>query len=133
MKKMIDQLQSNGFCLLKNVFTKKEIAEFKTKFVKCETEVHQICNEVKPDPYDFVQLFEKENIIKMRSYLNESIIETAKGRYDVRTKMVKKEFEKLPDHPMIANLIKSCLETRYLCDIGILVTNSNSNDGPWHR
>ena len=74
---MIDQLQSNGYCLLKKIFTKDEITKFKTKFVKCETEVHQICHEVKPDPYDFVQLFDKENIIKMRSYSNESIIETA--------------------------------------------------------
>ena len=56
-----------------------------------------------------------------------------KGRYDVRTQTVKNEFETLPDHPMIAKLMKSCLETRFLCDIGILVTNSNSNDGPWHR
>ena len=44
-----------------------------------------------PDPYDFVQLYDKENIIKMQSYCKESIIETAKGRYDVRIQKVKGE------------------------------------------
>ena len=80
----------------------------------------------KADPYDFVQLFEKETIIPMRSYCNDSIIETAKGRYDVRTSMVKREFEEVPANPTIARLMKQCLKDRYLCDIGLLVTGTHA-------
>ena len=83
----------------------------------------------KADPYDFVQLFEKETIIPMRSYCNDSIIETAKGRYDVRTSMVKREFEEVPANPTIARLMKQCLKDRYLCDIGLLVTGTHAKVG----
>ena len=83
----------------------------------------------KTDPYDFVQLFEKETIIPMRSYCNDSIIETAKGRYDVRTSMVKREFEEVPANPTIARLMKQCLKDRYLCDIGLLVTGTHAKVG----
>ena len=80
----------------------------------------------KPDPYDFVQLYDKENIIKMQSYCNESIIETAKGRYDVRIEKVKQDFKTVPENPTIANLMKLCLQERFLCDIGLLVTGSHA-------
>ena len=128
-----DQLESKGFCILENVFTHNQVNEMKEKFIKCEDEVHRICKENQPDPYDFVQLHEKEIIIKMQSYCQESIIETAKGRYDVRIQMVKDEFKDVPEHPVIANLMKTCLKERYICDIGLLVTGTHANDGPWHR
>ena len=85
-----------------------------------------ISKDNKPDPYDFVQLYDKENIIKMQSYCNESIIETAKGRYDVRIEKVKQDFKAVPDNPTIANLMKLCLQERFLCDIGLLVTGSHA-------
>ena len=49
----IDELQKNGFCVLKNIFKKDDIAKLKTKFAKCEKEVHEICCDVKPDPYEY--------------------------------------------------------------------------------
>ena len=76
---MIEDLKTNGFCIIKNVFTSDEINEFKKKFSKCEANVHKICEEIPSDPYEYVQLFEKESIVEMRSYCNDSIIETAKG------------------------------------------------------
>ena len=85
-----------------------------------------ITKDNKPDPYDFVQLYDKENIIKMQSYCNESIIETAKGRYDVRIDKVKQDFKTVPENPTIANLMKLCLQERFLCDIGLLVTGSHA-------
>ena len=85
-----------------------------------------ITKDNKPDPYDFVQLYDKENIIKMQAYCNESIIETAKGRYDVRIEKVKQDFKAVPDNPTIANLMKLCLQERFLCDIGLLVTGSHA-------
>ena len=127
MTTVLSQLESKGFCILDNIFTTDELNGFKKKFTDCEKEVHQICSQNNPDPYDFVQLFEKENIIKMQSYCNDSIIETAKGRYDVRTEKVKEEFKTIPENVTIANLMKSCLQTRYLCDIGLLVTGSHAN------
>ena len=39
----------------------------------------------------------------------------------------------IPETPIISNLMKECLQSRYLCDIGIIVTNAHSTDGPWHR
>jgi len=133
MKDLLSELETKGFCLLDNIFTNDELSDFKEKFTKCEEEVHRICDENDPEPYDFVQLFEKEIIIKMQSYCNESIIETAKGRYDVRIEKVKQDFKNIPENPTIAKLMKQCLKTRYLCDIGLLVTGSHANDGPWHR
>ena len=62
----------------------------------------------------------------MRSYCNESIIETAKDRYDVRTDMVKNEFKDVPKTPVIATLMKSCLKERFVCDIGLLVTGTHA-------
>ena len=62
----------------------------------------------------------------MQSYCNESIIETAKGRYDVRIEKVKQDFKTIPENPTIANLMKSCLQERFLCDIGLLVTGSHA-------
>ena len=129
----MDELESSGFCILDNVFNPDDILELKKKFEECERDVHETCKNNPPDPYDYIQLFERETVVKMRSFCDESIIETANGRYDVRTQKVKDEFKNVPEHPMIAELIKSCLQERYLCDIGILVTNSHSNDGPWHR
>ena len=129
----MDELETKGFCILDSVFTPVEVEGFKKKFQKCEDNVHYICKTYPSDPYEYVQLCEKETIVNMRSYCKDSIIETAKGRYDVRTQMVKEEFKNIPEHSTIAQLMKSCLQTRYLCDIGILVTNSNSTDGPWHR
>ena len=85
-----------------------------------------ISKDNKPDPYDFVQLYDKENIIKMQAYCNESIIETAKGRYDVRIEKVKQDFKTVPENPTIANLMKLCLQERFLCDIGLLVTGSHA-------
>ena len=107
-----DQLESKGFCILENVFSNNQVKEMKEKFIKCEEEVHRLCQENQADPYDFVQLHEKEIIIKMQSYCQESIIETAKGRYDVRIQMAKDEFKDVPEHPVIANLMKSCLKER---------------------
>ena len=133
MGSVIQDLKIKGFHIFDNIFSQEEVQDLKIKFDKCEAEVHRICRENEPDPYDFVQLFEKETIIKMQSYCNSSIIETAKGRYDVRLQMVKDEFKDIPNNKVIADLMKSCLNRRYLCDIGILVTNSHSNDGPWHR
>lgn len=130
---MTDDLDSKGFCILTNVFTPDELIELKKKFEECEADVHQTCKNFPPDPYDYVQLFEKETIVKMRSWCDDSIIETAKGRYDVTTQKVKDEFGSVPDTPAISNLMKSRLQTRYICDIGILVTNSHGNGGPWHR
>ena len=130
---MDNELKSEGFCILRNVFSPDEVLELKKKFTKCEEHVHETCRNYPPDPYDYVQLFEKEIIVKMQSYCNESIIEVAKGRYDVRTQKVEDEFRDIPNTPTIAQLMKSCLKTRYKCDIGILLTNSHSNDGPWHR
>ena len=85
-----------------------------------------ISKDNKPHPYDFFQLYDKENIIKMQSYCNESIIETAKGRYDVRIEKVKQDFKAVPENPTIANLMKLCLQERFLCDIGLLVTGSHA-------
>ena len=85
-----------------------------------------ISKDNKPHPYDFVQLYDKENIIKMQSYCDESIIETAKGRYDVRVEKVKQEFKTVPENPTIANLMKLYLQERFLCDIGLLVTGSHA-------
>ena len=85
-----------------------------------------ISKDNKPDPYDFVQLYDKENIIKMQSYCDESIIETAKGRFDVRIEKVKQDFKTVPENPTIANLMKLCLQERFLCDIGLLVTGSHA-------
>ena len=62
----------------------------------------------------------------MQAYCNESIIETAKGRYDVRIEKVKQDFKAVPDNPTIANLMKLCLQERFLCDIGLLVTGSHA-------
>ena len=124
---LLSELESKGFCILDDIFTTDELNGFKKKFTECEREVHKICSQNNPDPYDFVQLFEKENIIKMQSYCNESIIETAKGRYDVRIEKVKEEFKMVPENATIASLMKSCLQTRYLCDIGLLVTGSHAN------
>ena len=75
----IDQLKENGFCVLKNIFKKDDIAELKKKFAKCEKEVHEICRDVKPDPYEYVQQFEKESRVQIRSYLDATVLETAKG------------------------------------------------------
>ena len=132
-EEMLNELPEKGFCIIENVFASTEIKNLKKKFKLCETEVHHICRKYKPDPYDFVQLFKKETIIKMKSYCDSSVIETAKGRYDVRTQKVKDEFKDIPENPTIAKLMEACLKTRYVCDIGILVTNSNSTDGLWHR
>ena len=118
----MDELETKGFHIIENIFTSDQISDFKKKFSICEAEVHRICKAYPPDPYDFVQLFEKEIIIKMQSYCQESIIETAKGRYDVRIEMVQEAFKSVPENPSIAKLMKSCLKTRYLCDIGLLVT-----------
>jgi len=128
-----NELSTKGFCILEDVFSPDQIKEYQAKFIDCENDVHEICRSNKADPYDFVQLFEKETIIPMRSYCNDSIIETAKGRYDVRTSMVKREFEEVPANPTIARLMKQCLKDRYLCDIGLLVTGTHAKDGPWHR
>jgi len=133
MKALLSELESKGFCILDNIFTNAELSDFKKKFTGCEKEVHKICEDNKPDPYDFVQLYDKENIIKMQAYCNESIIETAKGRYDVRIEKVKQDFKAVPENPTIANLMKLCLQERFLCDIGLLVTGSHAKDGPWHR
>ena len=130
---MLKELESEGFCILNDVFTPAEVLELKKKFKICEDHVHKTCKNNPLDPYDYIQLFDKESIVKMQSYCDESIIETAKGRYDVRTQIVADEFKDVPNNPTIAKLMKSCLERRYLCDIGILMTNSHSNDGPWHR
>ena len=130
---MLEELKSKGFCILEDVFTTSEISQFQKKFQKCEDSVHETCRNYPPDPYDYVQLFEKETVVKMQSYCNDSIIETAKGRYDVRTDEVKEEFKEVPVNHTIAKLMKSCLKERYECDIGILVTNPHGNDGPWHR
>ena len=70
-----------------------------------------ISKDNKPDPYDFVQNYDKENIIKMQSYCNDSVIETAKGRYDVTIEKVKQDFKTVPENPTIANLMKLCLST----------------------
>jgi len=129
----MDELETKGFCILDDVFTLAEINEFKKRYKECEDNVHEICKKYPAVPYDFVQLFEKETIIKMRSYCNNSIIETAKGRYDVRTEKVNELFRMVPENPTIARLINSCLQRRYICDIGILLTNSHGNDGLWHR
>ena len=75
----IDQLKENGFCVLKNIFKKDDIAELKKKFAKCEKEVYEICHDVKPDPYEYVQQFEKESRVQIRSYLDATVLETAKG------------------------------------------------------
>ena len=75
----IEQLKENGFCVLKNIFKKDDIAELKKKFAKCEKEVHEICGDVKPDPYEYVQQFEKESRVQIRSYLDATVLETAKG------------------------------------------------------
>ena len=56
-----------------------------------------------------------------------------KGRYDVSTQSVRDEFNDLPLQPILSELMKCCLTSRYVCSIGILVTNSNSDNGPWHR
>ena len=79
VRENIDQLQKNGFCVLKNIFKKDDIAELKYKFAKCEKEVHEICRDVKPDPYEYIQQFEKESRMQIRSYLDAAVIETAKG------------------------------------------------------
>ena len=79
VRENIDQLQKNGFCVLKNIFKKDDIAELKYKFAKCEKEVHEICRDVKPGPYEYVQQFEKESRMQIRSYLDAAVIETAKG------------------------------------------------------
>ena len=75
----IEQLKENGFCVLKNIFKKDDIAKLKKKFAKCEKEVHEICRDVKPDPYEYVQQFEKESRVQIRSYLDATVLETAKG------------------------------------------------------
>ena len=128
-----EELDSKGFCIINDVFLPQEIEEFKKIFQRCENHVHDVCRTHPPDPYEYIQLFEKETIVDMQSYCEDSIIETAKGRYDVRTEKVKQEFKMIPETPIISNLMKECLQSRYLCDIGILVTNAHSTDGPWHR
>ena len=49
-----------------------------------------------------------------------------KGRYDVRIEKVKEDFKTVPENPTIANLMKLCLQERFLCDIGLLVTGSHA-------
>lgn len=108
----MDLLDSKGFCLINEVFSAKEIEKFKEKFAQCEAEVQKIVRENEPDPYHFIQLFDKENVIKMQSYCENSIIETAKDRYDVRIQLAKDLFQDVPKNEQIAELMKKCLKER---------------------
>ena len=81
-------------------------------------------------------LKKKENEKKHGKYFTEGKIcnqTLCKGRYDVSTQTVRDEFNDIPLQPILSELMKCCLKTRYVCNIGILVTNSNSENGPWHR
>uniref|UniRef100_A0A7M5WUM7 Uncharacterized protein n=1 Tax=Clytia hemisphaerica TaxID=252671 RepID=A0A7M5WUM7_9CNID len=102
---MEKDLKTKGFCIVKDIFTLEEINILKSKYDICEQEVHRICQENPSEPYDFVQLFDKETIVKMKSYCDSSIIETAKGRYDVRIQTVKDQFKALPDQNMFTEKI----------------------------
>ena len=73
-----EQLETSGFCQLHNLLSTKEIEDLRKRFDECEAHVHDTCSKNEPDDYEFVQQFEKEQSIWMKSYCQESIIEVAK-------------------------------------------------------
>jgi ectoine hydroxylase-related dioxygenase (phytanoyl-CoA dioxygenase family) len=132
MEKNIDELKKDGITILKSIYTKREINVLKDYALTIETEVNTSINSdtINSKKYKYFSLFDKEYCHEKKAYNlpKYNVIEVAKGRLDIG--IINKD---LYLHRKIKNIIHHFFTKHYESHMGILTSNSKSENGIWHR
>lgn len=134
MEKNIEELKKKGVTILKSIYTKKDIQELEENALAIETEVNTSLNSYNINSYDYkyYSLFDKEYINEKKAYKlpKYNVIELAKGRLDIG---IDNENIYLHIHLKIKYIIHHFFKKHYTNHMGILTSNSKSDNGLWHR
>jgi len=134
MEKNIEELKKHGVTILKSIYTKKNIEDLKATALFIETDVNTSLNSdtINSYNYNYYSLFDKEYTHEKKAYKlpKYNIIEVAKGRLDIG---IDNEDIYLHIHLKIKSIIHHFFTKHYESHMGILTSNSSSDNGLWHR
>ena len=129
--KNVQELDEYGVTVLKSVYKPDEMLELYELSQKIHKEaVDYISKNPKYDNYKYYTHFEKERCSVKKNYEIENldILEIVKGRYDINCKKFNKKV-----NSKITDIVKNFISKQYTVNWGLLTSDVNSNDGPWHR
>jgi ectoine hydroxylase-related dioxygenase (phytanoyl-CoA dioxygenase family) len=132
MNKHIEDLKRDGVTILKSVYNKQEINDLKDYTLSVETEVNTEINTntINSKKYKYYSLFDKEYCHEKIEYKlpKYNIIEIAKGRLDIE--IINQDIYL---HKQIKNIIHHFFTKHYTSHMGVLTSQSMSDNGIWHR
>jgi ectoine hydroxylase-related dioxygenase (phytanoyl-CoA dioxygenase family) len=123
------KLETDGVVIIKSVYTIKQIEELKLIATEKYKYVNENIHNMIPEIYNYYTHFNKENCVTKNYYNcnNLKIIEITKGRYDIGFST------NIKINPIINKVINHFIKKQKITEWGLLTSDINSNNGPWHR
>jgi len=131
LNKYVNDLDKIGVAVVKSVYKYDEIIALQ----KLANQTHQkVLESISKNPkykeYKYYTHFDKERCSIKKNYKIENldILEIVKGRYDINCELFSKSV-----NTKIMDIINSFISKQYSITCGLLTSDVNSNNGPWHR
>ena len=132
---ILNTLEIDGVCLLKNIFTKNELKTIYNTAINIENNINKTLKtkDIPYSYYKYITLYDKEIIHHKKLYKidNTDILEISNGLYDVNLETPNNSFNFKND--IIETIINKIIKKNYNSKVGLLTSSSKSDFGPWNR